>query len=50
MRTEDFDTSKQYQATLVSSERITEDDAPAEVKELIFDIKNTDFHYELGHT
>ena len=48
MRTEDFDTSKQYQATLVSSERITEDDAPAEVKELIFDIKNTDFHYELG--
>jgi len=48
MQLQDFDTSKQYQATLISSERITEDDAPAEVRELILDIKNTDFHYELG--
>jgi ferredoxin--NADP+ reductase len=48
MQLQDFDTNKQYQATLVSSERITEDDAPTEVKELIFDIQNTDFQYELG--
>ncbi|WP_455205776.1 FAD-binding oxidoreductase [Kaarinaea lacus] len=48
MRLEDFDTSKQYQADLVSSERITEDEAPAEVKELIFQIKGPNFHYELG--
>jgi ferredoxin--NADP+ reductase len=48
MHLQDFDTSKQYQATLVSSERITEDDSTTEVKELVFNIQNEDFHYELG--
>jgi len=48
MHLKDFDTSKQYRATLVSSERITEDDSPTEVKELIFNVQSENFHYELG--
>ena len=48
MHIQDFDTTKQYQATLVSSERITSDDSPTEVKELVLQIKQSDFHYQIG--
>ena len=48
MHLQDFDTSRQYQATLVSSERITEDDSTTEVKELVLNIQNTNFRYQLG--
>lgn len=48
MRLQNFDTKKQYRATLISSERITAEDSSAEVKELVFNVQNDEFHYELG--
>jgi ferredoxin--NADP+ reductase len=48
-RLEDYDTEQQFQATVVSSERITPEEA-AEVRELTLDIQSPDFDLRLGQS
>ena len=48
-RLEDYDTDQQFQATVVSSERITPEDT-AEVRELTLDIDKPGFELELGQS
>ncbi|UCH28797.1 MAG: hypothetical protein JSV06_11030 [Myxococcales bacterium] len=48
-RLEDYDTEQRFQATVVSSERITPEEAP-EVRELTLDIQKAGFDLELGQS
>ena len=48
-RLEDYDTEQQFQATVISSERITPEEAP-EVRELTLDIQKPGFDLELGQS
>ena len=47
---EDYDTEQRFEATVVSSERITPDGAEAEVRELTLDIQKAGFELELGQS
>ncbi|MGB5704110.1 MAG: hypothetical protein WBM48_14915 [Polyangiales bacterium] len=49
-RLEDYDTQQQFQATVVSSERISPPEAEAEVRELTLDIHKADFAPQLGQS
>jgi len=48
-RLEDYDTQQQFQATVVSSERITPEQAP-EVREITLDLQTPDFELQLGQS
>lgn len=48
MRLEDYDINRKFDAVVLSSQRITPEDSPEEVKELIFDVENKDFNYHIG--
>jgi ferredoxin--NADP+ reductase len=48
-RLEDYDTQQQFQATVVSSERITAEEAP-EVRELTLDLHTPGFELQLGQS
>lgn len=48
MRLQDYDTSQKFTATVVASEPITPEDAPAEVREIVLDIAGEDFDVVAG--
>lgn len=50
MRLEDYDTTTQFSATLVSSERITPKESDDEVRELVLDVDRPDFTFKLGQS
>jgi len=50
MRLEDYDTQSRFQATVVSSERITSRGAEEEVRELVLDVDRPDFPFEVGQS
>jgi ferredoxin--NADP+ reductase len=47
---DDYDTEQRFQATVVSSERITADASEAEVRELTLDIQKPGFELQLGQS
>ena len=47
---EDYDTEQRFQATVVSSERITPEASDVEVRELTLDIQEPDFELQLGQS
>jgi ferredoxin--NADP+ reductase len=49
-RLEDYDTELRFQATVVSSERITSEESEAEVRELVIDVDRRDFLFEVGQS
>ena len=49
-RLEDYDTKPQFQATIVSSQRITPEDYEVEVRELTLDIQEPHFEFQLGQS
>ena len=49
-RLESYDTKRRYRATVVSSERITGEMSPEEVRELVLDVDRDDFPYRIGQS
>ena len=49
-RLQDYDTEKRYQATVVSSVRITSESSDEEVRELLLDVERPDFPYRVGQS
>jgi len=49
-RLDDYDTRERFEATLVSSERITAESSDEEVRELVLDVDRADFSYEIGQS
>jgi ferredoxin--NADP+ reductase len=49
-RLEDYDTDARYQASVVSSERITPQASDEDVRELVLDVDRPDFPYEVGQS
>ncbi|MGB5695054.1 MAG: hypothetical protein WBM46_05340 [Polyangiales bacterium] len=47
---EDYDTKPQFQATVVSTERITPGTSDIEVRELTLDVQKPDFAFQLGQS
>jgi ferredoxin--NADP+ reductase len=47
---EDYDTEQPFQATVVSSERITSEESGIEVRELTLDVQKPDFEFQLGQS
>jgi ferredoxin--NADP+ reductase len=47
---EDYDSGKQFQAIVVSSQRITPEVSGVEVRELTLEIQQSDFDFELGQS
>jgi ferredoxin--NADP+ reductase len=47
---EDYDTEQRFQATVVSSERITPEASGIEVRELTLDVQKPDFEFQLGQS
>ncbi|MBT8080303.1 MAG: ferredoxin-NADP reductase [Gammaproteobacteria bacterium] len=50
MRLEDYPTEPRYTATVLSSERITDDSADAEVREIVLEIDEHQFDFEIGQS
>jgi len=50
MRLENYDTTTRCRATVVSTERITSEQAEAEVRELVLDIERPEFDYRVGQS
>ena len=48
MRLQDYDTTKQYTAKVLSNERLTAEDAKAEVREISIEVQSPDFHAFVG--
>jgi len=49
-RLSEYDIETQYRATVVSSERITSEESPEEVRELVLDVDRVDFPFRLGQS
>ena len=49
-RIRDYDVATRYHATLVTTRRITDDDAEDEVRELTLDVDRLDFPYQIGQS
>ncbi len=50
MQLQDYPTEPRYGATVVSSEKITEDGADVEVRELVLEVDQHDFDFEIGQS
>lgn len=50
MRIEDYPTEPQFDATVLKSERITEELSDVEVRELVLEVDNHDFNFEVGQS
>jgi ferredoxin--NADP+ reductase len=50
MRLEDYPTEPQFSATVVSTERITEDASDVEVRELVLEVDDHEFDFEIGQS
>jgi ferredoxin--NADP+ reductase len=49
-RLDDYDTDKRFEATVVSSARITSTESDEEVRELVLDVDRRDFAYQVGQS
>jgi len=49
-RLEDYDIETKYRATVVSTERITSEESPEEVRELVLDVERVNFPFRLGQS
>lgn len=47
---QDYDTGTRFLAAVLSSERITGEDAEAEVRELVLEVDRPEFHYQVGQS
>jgi len=50
MRLDDYDTQERFDATVVSSERITPENSTEEVRELVLDVEHPALTYEIGQS
>ena len=50
MRLDDYDTQERFDATVVSSERITAKNSTEEVRELVLDVEHPALTYEIGQS
>ncbi len=50
MRLEDYPTEPRFNATVLSTERITDDGADAEVRELVLEVHEHDFNFKIGQS
>ena len=50
MRIEDYPTEPRFTATVLSSERITEDASDVEVRELVLEVDEHKFDFEIGQS
>ena len=50
MRIEDYPTEPRFTATVISSERITEDASDVEVRELVLEVDEHQFNFKIGQT
>ncbi len=50
MQLQDYPTEPRYGATVVSSDKITEEGADAEVRELVLEVDKHDFDFEIGQS
>jgi ferredoxin--NADP+ reductase len=50
MRIEDYPTEPQYDATVLKSERITEELSDVEVRELVLEVDHHEFNFEVGQS
>ena len=48
MRLQDYDTTNQFTATVIQTDRITPDTSPEEVREIVLDVSGGDFAVEVG--
>ncbi|MHC4106472.1 MAG: ferredoxin reductase domain-containing protein [Planctomycetota bacterium] len=49
-RLDDYDKETRFEATVVSSERITPEESDAEVRELVLDVDRPDFSFQVGQS
>jgi ferredoxin--NADP+ reductase len=50
MRLDDYPTEPSYTARVLSTERLTEEGADVEVRELVMEVENHDFNFEIGQS
>ncbi len=50
MRIEDYPTEPRFTATVLSSERITEDASDVEVRELVLEVEEHQFNFKIGQS
>jgi len=50
MRLDDYDTETRFEATVVSSERITPEQSNEEVRELVLDVDHPEFAFQVGQS
>ena len=50
MRLEDYPTEPRYDARILSTERITDEGADAEVRELVLEVDRDEFNFEIGQS
>ena len=50
MKLDDYDKREQFQATVLSSKRITSEKAEAEVREIVLEVNRPNFSYQPGHS
>lgn len=50
MRLEDYPTEPQFTATVLSTEEITEEGSPTEVRELVLEVNQHQFNFEIGQS
>ena len=50
MRLEDYPKEPRYSATVLSTERITDESADAEVRELVLEVDRHAFDFEIGQS
>ena len=50
MKLDDYSKENQFEATVISNERITSEDADAEVRELVLEVDGAEFNYAIGQS
>lgn len=50
MRLDDYNKEERFDATVLSSERLTSEKADVEIREIVLEIERSDFHYHLGQS
>ena len=50
MRLEDYPTEPRYSATVLSTERITEEESEVEVRELVLEVEDHEFDFDIGQS
>ena len=50
MRLDDYPTEPRYSAKVLKSEELTEEGADTEVRELVLEVEDHDFNFEIGQS